>query len=88
MADVLTPDATTKSSTVGGLLTSVKNSFSSLTSGLNLSGGTAAKSDGSTSSTSLLMSPLVWAGALALAVVVYFKKFRKPSRSGVKFKGR
>jgi hypothetical protein len=85
MADELTPTPATKQSTVGGLLSGATSSLKGLFSG-STSTASGLASGGSTTSTSFLTNPLVWVAVLVSGVVVYFLKFRKPARKGIKFR--
>jgi hypothetical protein len=86
MADAITPDATSKQSTVGGLLAGAKSSLSGLLSGGSNSTASGLASGGSSATPSLLTNPILWVAVVVAGVVVYFAKFRSPSRKGIKFR--
>lgn len=84
MADsVENPIGPTKQSTVASLLGKAQTSITSFTS--SLTGGTTGKVAGDTS-TSLFTSPILWIGVVIAGAAVYFMKFKKPARQGVKFR--
>lgn len=86
--DNLTPDPTTKASTVGSLLAGASNKISGFFSGSSTSSASGLASGGSTSSASVFMSPLLWIGAVVVAATVYLVKFRKSARKGINFRSR
>jgi hypothetical protein len=85
MADAITPDSTSKQSTVGSLLAGAQSSLTNLFHSSN-STASGLTSGGSSTSTSFLTNPIVWVAVVVAGVVVYFAKFKKKGRRGVSHK--
>ncbi len=81
-----TSATTPKQSTLGVLVSGATSKLHSLFSSASGIGSSLVPAAGGTS-TSLLMSPILWVVVAAVGVFVYFKKFHKgSSRKTVKFR--